>query len=956
MTKQFLFALLGACALFAGRLAAQVPLSAYVNFEARQTNPVRLSADGKWLFAVNSGDARLSVFNITQIPPLLAKEVCVGVDPVSVNARTNDEAWVVNELSDSISIVSVSSGVVIDTLNIKDEPADVVFASGFAFVSVSGNNEVRVYNAITRALQTIIPLNGQSPRAMTVSGDGTKVYVAFAESGNRTTLIPVGTAPPQSPPTNPNLPAPPPVSLVVDANDPQWNPSVIKYVMPDNDVAEIDTATFSVTRYFPRVGTSNLGLAVQPGTGDIFVTNTDARNLVHFEPNLRAHFVDNRVTRIANANGALTISDLNPGLNYAFLPNPAAQAVALAQPTSIVFAPSGNYSYIAAFGSDRIARVNADGSIASRIELTAPGTNSRNKRGPRGLALNPSAGKLYALNRISNTISVIDTTTEGVVAEVPVGAIDPTPNEIRNGRGFLYDARLSGNGTVSCASCHLDGNNDRLAWDLGDPGGQMQTVVAPVSGLPPGFNGNFPMHPMKGPMTTQTLKGLKNLDPLHWRGDRSGFNAFNPAFDSLLGGPQLPAADMDAYRVYVETLTFPPNPNQQLDRTMPLSVAGGDPNAGRNTYLNEEYAQGLKCNTCHSANPGPGTNKTLTPAAALQESQHFKVPQLRNMYQKIFFNDTPGAISLDGFGFTHDGIDPTLFRFLGRAPFINFRNDTVRKTNLSSFLLCFDTGTAPAVGFTRTVTATNLNSALVLSDWTVLQTQAAVGNVDLIGKGTIDGKVRGLVYQPGSNNYKTDKSGLGPFTQAQLQAKIQAGDILSFTGVPPGSGIRMGIDRDLNGELDSDGPPFTAYNEWLNYWLTPTEAANPALTNPMADIDGDGLPNLLEYALNLNPKKPQANGLPAPRIENGMLVLTYTKIVGATDLNYVVYESSDMNGWAPSAVANEILADDGRIQVVKASVSLGQTGTKYIQLRVTALSAGAVPASPQSYRAWRAAR
>src|ERR1700736_1626 len=266
---------------------AQVPTSAFVNFEARQTNPVRLSADGKFLFAMNSADARLSVFNVSQMPPVLAKEIPVGIEPVSVNPRTNDEIWVVNELSDSISVVSISLGLVTDTINVKDEPADVVFAADLAFVSVAGNNEVRVYNAVTHALVATIPLLGQQPRALAVNADGSKAYVAFAESGNHTTLIAAPQAPPQPSPSNSNLPSPPQVSLIVDANDPQWNPSVIKYTMPDNDVAEIDTTTLQVTRYFPRVGTLNLGIAVQPSTGDLFVTNTDARNLVRFEPNLR---------------------------------------------------------------------------------------------------------------------------------------------------------------------------------------------------------------------------------------------------------------------------------------------------------------------------------------------------------------------------------------------------------------------------------------------------------------------------------------------------------------------------------------------------------------------------------------------------------------------------------------------------------------------------------------------
>ncbi|MDQ6807839.1 MAG: beta-propeller fold lactonase family protein [Verrucomicrobiota bacterium] len=808
MNSRRLVHALALCLLaFAPAVRAQVAAANFVNFEGRQTTPLRLSPDGTLLFAVNTADARLSVFNTAQTPPLLLSEIPVGIEPVSVNARTNYEAWVVNELSDSVSIVSVSQGIVTDTLYVKDEPADVVFAGAFAFVSVSGNNEIRVYDVTTHALTRTIPLLGQRPRAMAVNADNSKVFVVFAESGNRTpTLIPANSAPPQSSPTNPSLPPPPQVSLIVDATDPAWN-SVIPYTMPDNDVAEIDVATLSVSRYFPRVGTSNLGIAVQPVTGDLFVTNTDARNLVHFEPNLRAHFVDNRVSRIGIAAGDVSTADLNAGIDYSVLPNAAAQSTALAQPSAIVFQPDGAFSYIAAFGTDRIAKVDANGVVQSRIELGSTALNSRGKRGPRGLVLNPTTQNLYVLNRISNTLTVIDTAAERVLSETGLGAFDPTPTPIRNGRGFLYDARLSGNGTVSCASCHLDGNHDRLAWDLGDPNGQMQTVTAIDSVTKK--SAQFSMHPMKGPMTTQTLKGLKNLAPLHWRGDRGDFTAFNPAFSSLLGGSPLAASDMDAFKQFAETMNLPPNPNQKLDRTLPATFAGGDPTAGRNTYLNENYNSTFKCNSCHTAPPGTGSDRTLTGANALGESQTFKVPHLRNMYTKTFFNNTPGASSLDGFGFTHDGMDSSLFSFLSRPAFVNFRNDTVRKTNLNAFVMCFDTGLAPAVGYTRTITAANANQTAVVNDWALLEAQAAAGNIDLIVKGTIAGTRRGLVYQPvrNKNNYKSDKISVGLFTHAQLQAKIAAGDTLSFTGVPLGSGVRMGIDRDLNGQLDGDQTP-----------------------------------------------------------------------------------------------------------------------------------------------------
>src|SRR5205807_10287504 len=138
------------------------------------------------------------------------------------NPRTANEIWVVNEESDSVSIVSLSQGIVIDTLYVKDEPADVVFAGGKAFVSAARKNQIAVFDANSRILLTNIVLFGENPRALAVSTNGTKVYAAFALSGNRTTIVPANQAPAQPPPTNPSLPPPPQVGLIVDATDPTW--------------------------------------------------------------------------------------------------------------------------------------------------------------------------------------------------------------------------------------------------------------------------------------------------------------------------------------------------------------------------------------------------------------------------------------------------------------------------------------------------------------------------------------------------------------------------------------------------------------------------------------------------------------------------------------------------------------------------------------------------------------
>lgn len=776
----FLAVLMSFLALVPATTADQPP-AGFANFEPARTNPIRLSSDATQLFAVNPPNASLSVFDVTRPGnPTLTNEIPVGVGPVSVNPRTNDEVWVVNQVSDSISVVSLSQGIVTDTIytGAGTEPMDVVFAgTNQAYVSYSRSNTIAVYDTNTHALITSLPVYGGSPRALAVSMDGSTVYAAFAIAGNATTIIPASLAPPQPPPQNKQLPPPPQVALIVAATDPNWS-QYITFEMPDNGVVAVTTGqTPSVAGYYSGVGTINLGLAVNPVTGDLFVSNTNALNLTFFEPNLRGHWVNNQITRIQVANGQVTAFNLNPNINYQILPNRQALSTALAQPAGVVFDPSGSFMYIAAFGTDRVAKVDTNGNVLSFVEVSLPsgsGSNAdpKNKRGPRGLALNAAARTLYALDEVSNTISIINTSQMVKSGEVPVGT-DPTPTTIKQGRGFLYDAKLSGNGTGACASCHVDADMDHLAWNLGNPDGNMTYLNQ---------NGHvFAFHPMKGPMTTQTLRGLLNLSPYHWRGDMANLAAFNEVFDELMGNSEISTQDMNTYATFINSILFLPNPNENLDRSLPTSLAGGDPVHGETDFMNVPgTGPGATCNQCHTSNPGPGTNRLVT---SVVPPQPLKVPHLRNIYQKLLYT-RHDSTTIDGFGLTHDGTVSTLADFLGQSPFNGYTSQ--QKTDIAAYMLCFDTGTAPAVGFTITLTSANVNSQQEQSYWATLQSQAAVGNADLIARGTIQGRVHGLLYEPGENLYLSDDN--QKYTQSQLQTFIQNGDTLSFMGVYPGTG------------------------------------------------------------------------------------------------------------------------------------------------------------------------
>jgi DNA-binding beta-propeller fold protein YncE len=783
----------------AGRLAAQItalalsvlslalvssgtdlPPRRYANFEAAQTNPIRLSADGTRLFAVNTANDSLSVFDVTQPrTPVLLAEVPVGIGPVSVNPRTNDEAWVVNQVSNSVSVVSVSKGIVTDTIytGAGTEPADLVFAgANQAYVSYSRTNAVAVFDAGTHASIVILPVFGGSLRALVVSTDGSTVYAAFAISGHATTIIPSNLAPPPPPPTNKKLPPPPQVALIVKATDPKWS-NYITFRMPDNDVAIVTTGSSpSVAGYYSGVGTINLGIGVHAVTGDLFVANTEARNLTFFEPKLRGHWIDNRVTRIQVANGRITPYDLNPNINYKILPNPTALRTALAQPAGLVVDPGGNFFYLAAFGTDRVAKVDLNGKVLGFVEVSGPGgsgarADPKHKRGPRGLALNATAQTLYSLNRISNTISIIDTLKMAKSGEIRVGT-DHTPQWVKEGRGFLYDAKLSGNGTGACSSCHVDADMDHLAWNLGDRGGHMTYLVQ---------NGKkFAFHPMKGPMVTLTMRGLRNLSPYHWRGDFANLSTFNVNFDKLMGNSEISKSDIATFANFLHGILFLPNPYENLDRSLPTSLAGANPVAGLMDYLTIPGSGFPRktCNQCHTSDPGPGSNRQVITLP----QQPIKDSELRDIYQKLLYT-RHSMESIDGFGMEHDGNISVPLDLLDQRI---FHYTQQQKLDMTAYLLCFDTGTAPAVGYTITLTGANVNGQKQQLDWATLQSQAAAGNIDLIARGTIQGETRGLLYLPGSNTYLSDKNAL--YTQPQLQGFIEGGDTLSFMGVFPGAG------------------------------------------------------------------------------------------------------------------------------------------------------------------------
>jgi YVTN family beta-propeller protein len=794
-------------------LAQAVPAN-YKNFEGPQVHPLAITPDGTRLLAVNTPNSTLSVFHLTGQSLTLMAEIPVGLEPVSVAARNDREVWVANWLSDSVSVVDLKTWNVTRTFDVGDEPTDIVFAGQqkeMAFVCVSGLSQVKVYDPTTPAASPqVITIRGKQPRALTRDAAGARVFISVFESGNQTTVVPANTVtanggpPPPNPAMDAKLPAAPNVGLIVKWNGSNWSDErgdgrwtqFTPYTLADVDLVVLDAsgASAAITKEVRGIGTHIGNAVVDPAANQLVVLNDDAHNDVRFEPNLRGRFLSTRVSMVGLNNSNITPVDLNSHINYGVPGGSAAErANSLALPVDMVRGSDGNL-YVAAMGSAKVGVLNAAGVVQARISVG---------QGPTGLALNQKRNLLYVLNRFDESISIVDTTTRAQIATTPVG-FNPEPAAISRGRRFLYDASLSAHGDLACASCHQNGHRDGIAWDLGDPQGQLQIVN---SFLP--FFGNIQsvFHPMKGPMVTQSLRGIIGTEPLHWRGDRAQLASFNPAFMNLLGGPrQLTSAEIADFQTFIQFLTYPPNPNENLDRTMPNPTTGPSAARGATLFNTTTFDGGIfTCNQCHTTSPGFGTGTSgfLIPAAALQESQDFKVPQLRGEYQKSGFNRTPGE-QLSGYGFIHDGSTDTLLTFL-HAPVFIFQNEGQRR-DIEQFVLAFDTGTAPSVGLQVTVNADDKASSTVTDRINLLMAQAQAGNCELIVRGLYGGAQRGFVYI-GNGMFQSDKKAEAPFS---LQTLLQsAGDRaeLTFTGVALGSGASLALDRNHDGILNGDEAP-----------------------------------------------------------------------------------------------------------------------------------------------------
>jgi hypothetical protein len=309
--------------------------------------------------------------------------------------------------------------------------------------------------------------------------------------------------------------------------------------------------------------------------------------------------------------------------------------------SAIAYHPRGDWLYAAILGAGVIEVLDA-------ATLALAGGPRDVGDGTSGLWVSPDGAQLWAL-----------TAFERELVRYPLTAGQPRPADLRldlrpstgevlpadvlRGKAVFHDAadpRMSRDGYVSCASCHLDGEHDGRTWDFTDRSEGLRNTTSLLgmderAGGPIHWSANFDEvqdfeHDVRGPQA-----GAGFLSEAQWAG---------PA-GTTLGAPKAGLSeDLDALAAYVEQLAV-------LDLPSPRDTSEGEA-----LFHSPE----LGCAACH---PDGGTDSSwLGPGEPLLHDVGTLLPSSgERLGAPLLGLDTPGLRGLWASApYLHDGRAATL--------------------------------------------------------------------------------------------------------------------------------------------------------------------------------------------------------------------------------------------------------------------------------------------------------
>jgi len=753
---------------------------AWVDLMATPVRPMAWHPVTGNLWAVNAHDS--TVVEFTPAGDQL-RTIRVPWGPVSVAHVPGDAGGSLAVICRNTTCLVELDAVTGDTLqliSLGSEPADVLVhpETGHVFVSAAGERAVLELDLAAGTILRRYPIPSLRPTFLAL--DGEDVLVAPMISGNNSTIA-----------TGENVLDPGPGG-VLDLED----PTIATVGLKDHDLFRLTPS--GVEPVARDMGAVLFAVGVHPTTGQVWQLGTEANNKDRTrrgEPAIRGDFVVNQLAIAApNLGGVvepavvLNLDDQDPGTSG--VQYDAARSIG--QPYALAFSPGGA-GFVAGLLSSNVVELDSSGALVREWDVAPT---------PRGLLTGAGGDELYVYSWGDNVVQRFDLgpTTPTLLATLDLGH-DPTPAVRAEGRQLFFDGGRSLHANASCASCHVEGDSDLLPWDLSD--------------LP---------YDDKGPLVTQFMRGIADLTPFHWRGERAGLIDFNPAFDGLMGGPPLSPGEFEAFERFIFSIEQPANPNQDerrvvvnkgvFQRASGLEVAANAVK-GQDLYFDHNVIIGVgSCASCHTMPTGTSNEVFFDePGLDFAPRTHFVVASYNGMWRKdqrtlerIQLRDgTWETRPTIGAGFSTTGLKDDLLEFIEVSLFSATQK---QRQHLAAFVQQADSGLAPAVheglllGHHGTAQAAKRLREYLLR-------QAELENCDVVAYGIVDVGAGPVTlrwwWDPTLGRFRSEDSSVAPRTLTFfIQQAAQGTAQLVFLGLPVGMGERFGVDFDLDGLYNAD--------------------------------------------------------------------------------------------------------------------------------------------------------
>ncbi len=604
--------------------------------------------------------------------PTRNSTIVSGIDGIA-----GHRVWVVNPDADTVTVFDAATNEVDAEIAVGDDPRSIARdANGRYWVTCQGSDEIRVFNPDTTQFATVSVPYGSAPFGIAPSPDGESLFVTLYGSGRVHRYIADNPAAAATVRTT----FPTPRALAVSGDGERV--LVTRFLSPDleAEIAEFDgnSPALDLVRTF-RLSSSNTidlgdrasgvpnylaGIAISPdGTRAAVVSKQDniqrgeffGVNDLTFETTVRAvvSFLDLQAnSEIRHSRRDFDNSD---------------------SPSAVSYTPLGDTLLVTLQGNNRVVGFDA----LSLAPVTGPNTagatlvsplvktlESNTGAAPQGLLVDAASGRLYVQNFLGRSVTVLDagpllTMNQGSLPNmttIDTVATEPLPLNVLLGKQIFYhasDPRMSADGYISCASCHVDGGHDGRVWDFTGRGEGLRrtTDLRGRGGMAHGnvhWSGNFDEiqdfeHDIRGAFGGTGFIGLNPVDFATQHGSPASAKAgLNP--------------DLDALAAYVASLgnaKVPRSPHRNTDGSLTAAAL-----RGRDLFVAQN------CATCHQGDDFTDSNGAPT----LHNVGTLSALSGERLGQPLAGIDTPTLIGLHAARrYLHQGLGATLNEVFSQA-------------------------------------------------------------------------------------------------------------------------------------------------------------------------------------------------------------------------------------------------------------------------------------------------